>query len=92
MKNIGKNENNIKTLNLKHVYIQHFEVIIKYVYRGIASSNFELMLIAYQFLLDELAKQLQTYLIEKDFVYAFIKKVFKIINFKIYKTGVMILW
>ena len=29
LKNIGKNENNIKTLNLKHVYIQHFEVIIK---------------------------------------------------------------
>ncbi|RIB26207.1 hypothetical protein C2G38_2163846 [Gigaspora rosea] len=70
---IGKDENNIKTLNLKHVYIQQFEVIIKYIYGGIfllekhdASFIFELMLISYEFLLDELAKQLQTHLIEKE--------------------------
>src|SRR5260364_433165 len=47
--------------------------IQRYIYGGIAvlekhdaSFIFELMLIAYQFLLDELAKQLQTHLIEKE--------------------------
>ncbi|RIB02633.1 hypothetical protein C2G38_2227303 [Gigaspora rosea] len=86
---------NIKTLNLKHVYIQHFEVIIKYVYRGIASSNFELMLIVYQFLLDESDKQIQTHLIEKKAYWLrlyFNRTHQKVFEMKIYKNGVMILW
>ncbi|RIB29217.1 hypothetical protein C2G38_2027897 [Gigaspora rosea] len=71
--NISKDKNNIKTLDLKNVSVQQFEIIIKYIYGGIfllknhnASFIFELMLIAYEFLFDELAKYLETHLIENE--------------------------
>ncbi|RIB20997.1 hypothetical protein C2G38_2177852 [Gigaspora rosea] len=48
--NISKDKNNIKTLDLKNVTGQHFEIIIKYIYGGIfllenhnASFIFELI-------------------------------------------------
>ncbi|RIB29211.1 hypothetical protein C2G38_2155886 [Gigaspora rosea] len=71
--NISKDKNNIKTIDLKNVSIQQFEIIIKYIYGGIflienhnASFIFELMLIACEFFFDELAKYLETHLIEKE--------------------------
>ncbi|RIB20170.1 hypothetical protein C2G38_2141291 [Gigaspora rosea] len=71
--NIDKDKNHIITLDLKNVSIQQFEVLIKYIYGGIvlleehdASFIFELMLVTYEFLFDELAKQLQDHLIEKE--------------------------
>ncbi|RIB26725.1 hypothetical protein C2G38_2162557 [Gigaspora rosea] len=73
--NVGESPDikyNIKTLNLNNISIQQFEIIIKYIYGGIvllekhdASFIFELMLIAYELLFDELGKQLQTHLIVK---------------------------
>ncbi|RIB11857.1 hypothetical protein C2G38_2042331 [Gigaspora rosea] len=69
--NINKDENNIKTINLNHVPIQQFDIIIKYIYGGVilldnldVSFIFELMLIACEFLLDELAKYIEAHLIE----------------------------
>ncbi|RIB29316.1 hypothetical protein C2G38_2027830 [Gigaspora rosea] len=60
-----KDTNNIKTINLKNVSIQQFEIIIKYIYGGaILLENqdttfiFELMFIASKLLLEELAKQI----------------------------------
>ncbi|RIB28884.1 hypothetical protein C2G38_1336271 [Gigaspora rosea] len=71
LSNIRKDANNIKTLNLTNLTIQQFEIIIKYIYGGIvllenhnALFIFELMLIACEFLFDELAKYLETHLIE----------------------------
>ncbi|RIB20995.1 hypothetical protein C2G38_2140889 [Gigaspora rosea] len=70
---ISKDKYDIKTLDLKNVSIQQFDIIIKYIYGGIfllenhnASFIFELMLIAYEFLFDELAKYLETQLIENE--------------------------
>ncbi|RIB23211.1 hypothetical protein C2G38_2032975 [Gigaspora rosea] len=67
----NNDEKNIKTVNLNHVSIQQFEIIIKYIYGGIVSLEnldnlfiFDLMLIAYEFLLEELAMHLETFLIE----------------------------
>ncbi|RIB25453.1 hypothetical protein C2G38_2031047 [Gigaspora rosea] len=69
--NISKDANNIKTINLKHVSIQQFECIIKYIYGGVillenqdTSFIFELMLIASEFLLEELAQHIEIHLIE----------------------------
>ncbi|RIB28939.1 hypothetical protein C2G38_2058015 [Gigaspora rosea] len=66
---IGTNYNNFKTISLTGISIQQFEIIIKYIYGGIilleqygAPFIFELMLVAYEFLLDELAKYLETHL------------------------------
>ncbi|RIB24650.1 hypothetical protein C2G38_2168076 [Gigaspora rosea] len=71
--NINKDKNNIKTLDLKNISNQQFEIVIKYIYGGVillenhnASFIFELMLIAYEFLFDELAKYLETHLIETE--------------------------
>jgi len=69
--NANTDDNNVKTINLKHISVQQFEIIIKYIYGGIisieqhdASFIFELMLIASEFLLEELVKYLETHLIE----------------------------
>ncbi|RIB28878.1 hypothetical protein C2G38_1336095 [Gigaspora rosea] len=58
-------------INLKNFTIQQFEIIIKYIYGGVvllenhnASFIFELMLIACEFLFDELAKFFEAHLIE----------------------------
>ncbi|RIB13857.1 hypothetical protein C2G38_1698886 [Gigaspora rosea] len=71
--NISKDKNSIKTFDLKNISIQQFEIIIKYIYGGIvllenhdASFIFELMFIACEFLFDELAKYLETHLIEME--------------------------
>ncbi|RIB28426.1 hypothetical protein C2G38_2239511 [Gigaspora rosea] len=69
--NINRDKNNIKTVNLNNVTIQQFEIIIKYIYGGIVSLKdhdtsfvFDLMVMTYEFLFEELAKHLETYLIE----------------------------
>ncbi|RIB12959.1 hypothetical protein C2G38_2041395 [Gigaspora rosea] len=69
--NINKDKNNIKTINLNHVSIQQFDIIIKYIYGGVIlldnldmSFIFELMLFACEFFLEELAKYIEAYLIE----------------------------
>ncbi|CAG8757045.1 7358_t:CDS:2, partial [Ambispora leptoticha] len=66
-------DNNIKTLDLRNISIQQFEIIIRYIYGGVvqlenynASFIFELMIIAYELLFEELAKYLETYLIEVE--------------------------
>ncbi|RIB03424.1 hypothetical protein C2G38_2225087 [Gigaspora rosea] len=71
--NIKKDKNNFKTLDLKNISIQQFEIFIKYIYGGVAllenhnaSFIFDLMLIAYEFLFDELAKYLETHLIKTE--------------------------
>ncbi|RIB03420.1 hypothetical protein C2G38_2225081 [Gigaspora rosea] len=71
--NVSKIKNNIKTLDLKNVSVQQFEIIIRYIYGGVvllenynSSFIFELMLIAYELLFDELAKHLETHLIEAE--------------------------
>ncbi|RIB11140.1 hypothetical protein C2G38_131274 [Gigaspora rosea] len=71
LENTVKNENNIKTINLKHISFQQFEVIIKYIYGGVVflenqetSFIFELMFIASEFLLEELTKDIENHLIE----------------------------
>ncbi|RIB12186.1 hypothetical protein C2G38_2201343 [Gigaspora rosea] len=60
LKTAGKDGNNIKTINLKNISIQQFEIIIKYIYGGIALLEnieatfiFELMLVAYELILVE---------------------------------------
>ncbi|RIB12137.1 hypothetical protein C2G38_2201513 [Gigaspora rosea] len=67
----SKDKNNHKKINLNHISTQQFEIIIKYIYGGViliedqdASFIFELMLVACEFLLDELVKYLETHLIE----------------------------
>ncbi|RIB21824.1 hypothetical protein C2G38_2243678 [Gigaspora rosea] len=74
--NINRDKNNIKTVNLKHITIQQFEIIssnyiILYIYGGIISLEnvdtsviFNLMVITCEFLFEELTKRLETYLIE----------------------------
>ncbi|RIB22794.1 BTB/POZ protein [Gigaspora rosea] len=69
--NTGKDENNIKIIDLKHISIQEFEIIIKYIYGGVfllekleTSLIFELMLIAHELLFEELTKYLELHLIE----------------------------
>ncbi|RIB23994.1 hypothetical protein C2G38_755471 [Gigaspora rosea] len=69
----NKDENNIKTIELKHITIQQFDFIIKYIYGGIISlENLEisfildLILISYEFLMYELAEHLETHLIENN--------------------------
>ncbi|RIB00151.1 hypothetical protein C2G38_2235433, partial [Gigaspora rosea] len=69
--NTGKDENNIKMIDLNHISIQQFEIIIKYIYGGVillekleTSLIFELMLIAHELLCDELTKYLELHLIE----------------------------
>ncbi|RIB24647.1 hypothetical protein C2G38_2168066 [Gigaspora rosea] len=71
--NVSKDKNNTKTLDLKNVSIQQFEIVIKYIYGGIillenndTSFIFELMLVAYELFFDELAKHLETLLIETE--------------------------
>ncbi|RIB25363.1 hypothetical protein C2G38_490324 [Gigaspora rosea] len=56
--NINSDKNNIKTINLNHVSIEQFEIIIKYIYGGVVSLDgidvsfiFEIMLVAYEFFL-----------------------------------------
>ncbi|RIB07250.1 hypothetical protein C2G38_445831 [Gigaspora rosea] len=69
--NVIKDNNDTKTINLKNILTEHFEVILKYIYGGVClledfetSFIFELTFVAHEFLLDELAKNLETYLIE----------------------------
>ncbi|RIB21381.1 hypothetical protein C2G38_2300344 [Gigaspora rosea] len=71
LSNINNDKNNIKPINLKHISIEQFDIIIKYIYGGVillenldTSFIFELMHIACEFILEELAKYLETYLIE----------------------------
>ncbi|RIB15000.1 hypothetical protein C2G38_1609565 [Gigaspora rosea] len=103
--NINKDKNNIKTINLNHVSIQQFDIIIKYIYGGVilldnldVSFIFELMFIACELFLEVLAKYIEAYLIETKLIGSvyillmFIKKVSKVISFKNYKSGAMILW
>ncbi|RIB05062.1 hypothetical protein C2G38_2047912 [Gigaspora rosea] len=67
---INKNSDNIKIINLKHVSIQLFEIIIKYIYGVISLDNldssfiFELMIMSNNFLLEELAKYFENHLIK----------------------------
>ncbi|RIB11289.1 hypothetical protein C2G38_119043 [Gigaspora rosea] len=67
-----KNKNNIKKITLTNVTIQHFEIIIRYIYGGVVSlenidSSFivELMLASCEFFLEEFIKYLENYLIEE---------------------------
>ncbi|RIB16905.1 hypothetical protein C2G38_1477203 [Gigaspora rosea] len=101
--NTNSDKNNIKTINLNHVSIEQFEIIIKYIYGGIFSLDgldvsfiFEIMLVAYEFFLEELGKFLETFLIEEKaswlrlhFTHIY-KLSFKKIRPKGYKIGVMI--
>ncbi|RIB24646.1 hypothetical protein C2G38_638654 [Gigaspora rosea] len=71
--NANKDENNIKTLDFKNIAVQQFEIMIKYIYGGVvlledhdSSFIFELMLVAYEFSCDGLAKHLETHLIETE--------------------------
>ncbi|RIB05260.1 hypothetical protein C2G38_2148627 [Gigaspora rosea] len=71
--NVDKDKNNIKTLKLKNIPIKQFEIIIKYIYGGVillenydASFIFELMIIAYKFLLEELVQYLEAHLIKAE--------------------------
>lgn len=62
--NLNKDKNNIKAINLKHVSIQHFEIMIRYIYGGVVLLDkdqdalfiFELILVASEFHLDELSE------------------------------------
>ncbi|RIB20534.1 hypothetical protein C2G38_1185076 [Gigaspora rosea] len=69
--NTSKDQNNIRVIDLNHVSIQQFEIIIKYIYGGVillsdqeASFIFELMFVACELLLGELVKHLETILIK----------------------------
>ncbi|RIB10114.1 hypothetical protein C2G38_212869 [Gigaspora rosea] len=100
-----KDKNNIKTINLKNISIQQFEIIIKYIYGGIAllenleaSFIFELIHVACKLFLEELVKYLETHLIESnahwlrlhfDRIY---QKSFQNVNLLILQIGVMIFW
>ncbi|RIB00041.1 hypothetical protein C2G38_1366236 [Gigaspora rosea] len=73
LKIADKDKNNIKTINLKNISIQQFEIIIKYIYGGIvllenldASFIFELMIVACELILEELVKYLEIFLIESN--------------------------
>ncbi|RIB14153.1 hypothetical protein C2G38_1677360 [Gigaspora rosea] len=101
--NNSKIKNDLKTIDSKNISIQKFEIIIKYIYGGIvviekidASFIFDLMLIAYEFLFEELVKHLETHLIEKEahwlrlnFTRSY-QRASRIISFKNYKNGAMI--
>ncbi|RIB17296.1 hypothetical protein C2G38_1444044 [Gigaspora rosea] len=72
LENITKDTNGIIKIDLKsHISIQQFEIIIKYIYGGFFSLEnldtqfiFDLILVADEFLLDELIGSLGIYLIE----------------------------
>ncbi|RIB17293.1 hypothetical protein C2G38_1444008 [Gigaspora rosea] len=72
LENITKDTNGIIKIDLKpHISIQQFELIVKYIYGGFVSLEnldtqfiFDLILVANEFLLDELVGSLETYLIE----------------------------
>ncbi|RIB22476.1 hypothetical protein C2G38_2295345, partial [Gigaspora rosea] len=70
---INKDDNNIKTVTLKHISIQQFEVIIKYIYRGVillkdydTSFIFKPMFFAHEYFINELANHLESYLIKEQ--------------------------
>ncbi|RIB05258.1 hypothetical protein C2G38_2253909 [Gigaspora rosea] len=70
--NVDKDKNNIKTLNLKNIHIKQFELLSN-IYGGVillvnydASFIFELMIIAYKFLLEELVQYLEAHLIKAE--------------------------
>ncbi|RIB24387.1 hypothetical protein C2G38_2284120 [Gigaspora rosea] len=69
---ICKDNSNIKTINLKCTSIEQFEVIIKYIYGGVillenqdTSFIFDLLIMANEFLLEELTTFLEKHLIEE---------------------------
>ncbi|RHZ81565.1 hypothetical protein Glove_117g104 [Diversispora epigaea] len=72
LENVQSNENNIKIITIKSsIYTQIFDVLLIYIYGGIINLEnveslfiFELMLIADEFELDELANKIETFLIE----------------------------
>ncbi|RIB17292.1 hypothetical protein C2G38_2246467 [Gigaspora rosea] len=74
LENITKDTNGIINIDLKsHISIQQFEIIIKYIYGGFVSLEnldtqfiFDLILVADEFLLDELIESLEIYLIESE--------------------------
>ncbi|RHZ81765.1 hypothetical protein Glove_117g95 [Diversispora epigaea] len=72
LENIRSNENNIKTIIIKSsISVQIFDVILKYIYGGTVNLKnaeslfiFELMLVADELELEELANKIETFLIE----------------------------
>ncbi|RIB16522.1 hypothetical protein C2G38_2189697 [Gigaspora rosea] len=72
LENIVKDVNGIIKIDLKsHILIQQFEIIIRYIYGGFISLEsfdtqfiFDFILVADEFLLEELVDSLETYLIE----------------------------
>ncbi|RIB10963.1 hypothetical protein C2G38_2204753 [Gigaspora rosea] len=71
--NTCKDENCIKIINLNHISIQQFEIIIRYIYGGVVTLEkldalliFDLMLITHELLFDVLTKFLELYLIKTN--------------------------
>ncbi|RHZ76334.1 hypothetical protein Glove_199g147 [Diversispora epigaea] len=71
LKNIIPNENNIKTITVPNVSDEIFDIILKYIYGGIVDLEnvetkfiFNLMIVAYEFEINELTKKLENLLIE----------------------------
>ncbi|RIB00213.1 hypothetical protein C2G38_2051810, partial [Gigaspora rosea] len=67
-----KDNRNMKTINLKHTSTEQFDIIIKYIYGGVislenqdASFIFDLLIMANEFLLEELTTFLEKHLIEE---------------------------
>ncbi|RHZ77715.1 hypothetical protein Glove_174g40 [Diversispora epigaea] len=70
LENVISNENNIKTINKQNISVRIFDIILKYIYCGIIKLEnaetrfiFDLMMAASEFELEELAKELETFLI-----------------------------
>ncbi|RHZ82275.1 hypothetical protein Glove_110g71 [Diversispora epigaea] len=71
LENIHPNENNIKTITKSSISAQIFDLILKYIYSGIVNLEnvetrfiFDLMLVAYEFGLEELTNKFETLLID----------------------------
>ncbi|RHZ59361.1 hypothetical protein Glove_364g24 [Diversispora epigaea] len=71
LENVHPNENNIKIIIKSSISARIFDIILKYIYGGIVNLEnvetgiiFDLMLVANEFELDELSKELETILIK----------------------------
>ncbi|RHZ77642.1 hypothetical protein Glove_174g39 [Diversispora epigaea] len=71
LENITLNENNIKTIDKRNIPVQIFDIILTYIYGGIIKLEnaetvfiFDLMMVACEFELEELTKELEIILIE----------------------------